>query len=308
VNGVSFAIRAGENLALVGESGSGKSTVGKCVLRLLEPTAGRILLDGTDVTHLSRRGMRPFRQRMHIVFQDPYSSLNPRMTVGRIVAGPLIHHGLASAAAARDRVADMLAKVGLRPEISERYPHQLAGGQRQRVAIARALILRPSLLVADEPLSALDASVQAATINLLLDLQRDLGFSSLFITHDLSAAEFLCDHIAVMYLGQIVELGPRRELFAHPKHPYTQALLSAVPVPDPRAQRSRRRIVLEGSIPSPIHPPDGCTFHTRCPVATSRCRFEAPALADVTGQGHLASCHLIGPSGTAPTLADLAAA
>jgi len=308
VNGVSFAIRAGENLALVGESGSGKSTVGKCVLRLLEPTAGRILLRGSDITRLSRRAMRPFRRHMHTVFQDPYSSLNPRMTVGRIVGGPLLHHGLATGSAVQDQVADMLAKVGLLPEISERHPHQLAGGQRQRVAIARALILRPSLLVADEPLSALDASVQAATINLLLDLQRDLSFSCLFITHDLSAAEFLCDNIAVMYLGRIVELSPRRELFAHPKHPYTQALLSAVPVPDPRAQRSRRRIVLEGTIPSPIRLPDGCAFHTRCPVATSRCRSEDPPLTDVTGQGHFASCHLIGPGGEAPALADLAAA
>jgi oligopeptide transport system ATP-binding protein len=308
VNGISFTIGPGENLALVGESGSGKSTVGKCILRLIEPTAGRILLRGIDITHRSRRQMRPLRRHMHIVFQDPYSSLNPRMTVGQIVAGPLIHHGIATGSERDDRISDILAKVGLRPEIRERHPHQLAGGQRQRVAIARALILNPSLLVADEPLSALDASVQAAIINLLLDLQQELRFSCLFITHDLSAAEFLCHHIAVMYLGKIVESAPRQELFAHPKHPYTQALLSAVPVPDPRAQRSRRRFVLEGTIPSPIDPPTGCAFHTRCPVAVSSCRAEEPGLVDLTGNGHLASCHLIGPGGQAPRIADAVSA
>jgi oligopeptide transport system ATP-binding protein len=304
VNGVSFTIGAGENLGLVGESGSGKSTVGKCVLRLIEPTAGRILLRGVDITHRSRREMRPLRRHMHIVFQDPYSSLNPRMTVGRIVAGPLIHHGVASGSQLDGQVSDILAKVGLRPEIRDRHPHQLAGGQRQRVAIARALVLNPSLLVADEPLSALDASVQAAIINLILDLQQELRFSCLFITHDLSAAEFLCHHIAVMYLGKIVEMAPRQELFAHPKHPYTQALLSAVPVPDPQVQRGRRRVMLEGTIPSPFDPPPGCAFHTRCPVAMPVCRTEEPGFYDVTGHGHAASCHLIGPGGEVPSLAN----
>jgi len=304
VNGVSFAIRPGENLALVGESGSGKSTVGKCVLRLVEPTAGRIFLKGIDITHRPQRALRSLRRHMHIVFQDPYSSLNPRTTVGRIVAGPLIHHGVASGSQLDDRVSHILTRVGLRPEIRDRHPHQLAGGQRQRVAIARALVLNPSLLVADEPLSALDASVQAAIINLILDLQQELRFSCLFITHDLSAAEFLCDHIAVMYLGKIVELAPQRELFAHPKHPYTQALLSAVPVPDPPVQRSRRRVMLEGTIPSPFDPPPGCAFHTRCPVAIPVCRTQEPELLDVTGHGHVASCHLIRPGGEAPHLAN----
>jgi peptide/nickel transport system ATP-binding protein len=304
VNGISLRLEPGENLALVGESGSGKSTVGKCVLRLIEPTAGRILFQGIDITHRSRREMRPLRRHMHIVFQDPYSSLNPRMTVGQIVAGPLIHHGITSGSELDGRVSHILARVGLQPEIRERYPHQLAGGQRQRVAIARALILGPSLLVADEPLSALDASVQAAIVNLLLDLQQELGFSCLFITHDLSAAEFLCDRVAVMYLGKIVEQAPRQELFTHPKHPYTQALLSAVPLPDPRAQRTRRCVVLEGTIPSPIDPPPGCAFHTRCPVAIPACRVRVPELKDVTGRGHSASCHLISPGGEAPSIAD----
>ena len=301
VDGVSFAIAAGETLGLVGESGSGKSTVAKCVLRLLDPTGGRVVLRGTDITRVSRRALRPLRQHMHIVFQDPYSSLDPRMRVRQIVAGPLRHHGVSAPGEMAARVAAVLAKVGLRAELGDRYPHQLAGGQRQRVAIARALVLRPSLLVADEPLSALDASIQAATINLLVDLQRELGFACLFITHDLSAAEYLCDRIAVMYLGRIVELAPRHALFARPRHPYTQALLSAVPVPDPRVQRTRSRIVLEGVLPSPLDPPPGCAFHTRCPVAIARCRTEAPALAAV-GDGHLASCHRIGPGGEGPVL------
>lgn len=301
VDGVSLAIAPGESLGLVGESGSGKTTVGKCVLRLLRPTAGRVVLDGTDITRLPESKLRPLRRTMHIVFQDPYSSLDPRMSVRDIVAGPLRHHHTVRGREVGARAEEMLALVGLRPEVGGRYPHQLSGGMRQRVAIARALVLRPRLLIADEPLSALDASVQAATINLLVELQRQLGFACLFITHDLSAAEVLCDRIAVMYLGRIVETGTREELFSRPKHPYTQALLSAVLVPEPGAQRARRRIVLEGDIPSALDPPSGCAFRTRCPLAFDRCRTEEPQLADADHDGHLARCHLVGP-GASPDL------
>jgi len=301
VDGVSLTIAQGESLGLVGESGSGKTTVGKCVLRLLRPTAGRVLLDGTDITHLPQSRLRPLRRMMHIVFQDPYSSLDPRMTVGDIVAGPLRHHNIAQGRAADARVDEMLGLVGLRPEVRRRYPHQLSGGMRQRVAIARALVLRPRLLIADEPLSALDASVQAATINLLVELQRQLGFACLFITHDLSAAEVIFYRIVVMYLGWLVETATREQLFSRPKHPYTQALLSAVLVPDPAAQRARKRIVLDGDIPSPLDPTSGCRFHTRCPLAFDRCRTEEPELADADRDGRLARCHLVGP-GAIPDL------
>jgi oligopeptide/dipeptide ABC transporter ATP-binding protein len=301
VDDVSFQVMRGETLGLVGESGSGKSTIGKCVVRLLEPTGGQILLNRQDITHLGRRALRPIRRSMHVVFQDPYSSLNPRMTVREIVGGPLRHHQLANGSQLRERVAGALAEVGLRPELLDRYPHQLSGGQRQRVAIARALILRPSLLVADEPLSALDASVQAAIINLLLDLHAELGFACLFITHDLSAAEFVCDRIAVLYLGKIVELAATEQILTRPRHPYTQSLLAAVPVPDPRTQRSRPRIVLQGELPSPLAPPSGCAFHTRCPVAVDRCRKEVPPLIEVS-PGQLAACHLAQPNGAAPEI------
>ena len=247
VDGVSFSIAPGEVLGLVGESGSGKTTVGYCVNRLLEPTAGTIRLDGADITHLSRRELRPHRRRMHIVFQDPYSSLNPRMTCGQIVGEPIRLHRLAAAPTLDTRVAELFDSVGLRPELRFRYPHELSGGQRQRVGLARALSVKPSLLIADEPVSALDVSVQASVLNLLRDLQRELGFSCLFISHDLATVEFLCDRVAVMYLGKIVEVAPREELFARPQHPYTQALLSAALVPDPgraadpAAGRARRR-------------------------------------------------------------------
>ena len=302
VDGVSFSIGPGEVLGLVGESGSGKSTTGKCVMRLLEPTEGVIKLHGDDISHLSRKSIRPYRRRMNMVFQDPYSSLNPRMTTNQIVSEPLARYRTARGSELDGRVADLFDKVGLASEMRHRYPHELSGGQRQRVGLARALSMEPSLLIADEPVSALDVSVQAAIVNLLMDLQEDMGFSCLFITHDLSTVEFFCNRVAVMYLGKIVETSTRRELFTTPKHPYTQSLLSAVVVPDPKAQRKRRRVVLEGDIPSPIDPPPGCSFHTRCPVAEDRCRVEEPEFIDVTGAGHFASCHLIGPRGEAPRI------
>ncbi|MDP4509832.1 ABC transporter ATP-binding protein [Nonomuraea turcica] len=290
VDGLSLEIGQGEVLGLVGESGSGKSTVGKCVLRLTQPTSGRIELDGRDVTHLSRRAMRPLRRDVHMVFQDPYSSLNPRFTIERIVGEPLLRHHAADRRETSRRVSAMLEKVGLRAEMRARFPHELSGGQRQRVGLARALILEPKLVVADEPVSALDVSVQASVLNLITDLQRDMGFSCLFITHDLSVVEFLADRVAVMYLGKIVESGPTAEIFAEPRHPYTQALLSAAPVPDPVRQRERRRIVLSGDVPSPVDPPSGCRFHTRCPLAYDVCRTDEPLLS---GTGHPAACHLV---------------
>ncbi len=309
VDGVSFSIGPGEMLGLVGESGSGKSTIGNCITRLDEPTSGSIRIRGVDVTHLSRRQMRPLRREVHIVFQDPYSSLNPRMTCGQIVGEPLRLHRLARGKELDARVVRLFEHVGLRAELRHRYPHELSGGQRQRVGLARALSVGPSLLIADEPVSALDVSVQASILNLLRDLQRDLGFSCLFITHDLATVEFLCDRVAVMYLGKIVELAPTEELFAQPKHPYTQALLSAAVVPDPEAQRSRVRVVLEGDIPSPLAPPSGCRFRTRCPFAersAPRSVEEEPELRDLGGDHHVA-CHLVGPGAEAPGLVDVAA-
>ncbi len=307
VDGVSFSIAPGEVLGLVGESGSGKTTVGYCVNRLYEPTAGTIRLNGADITHLSRRALRPHRRQMHIVFQDPYSSLNPRMTCGQIVGEPIRLHRLARRSQLDARVGELFDAVGLRPELRFRYPHELSGGQRQRVGLARALSVSPSLLIADEPVSALDVSVQASVLNLLRDLQGDLGFSCLFISHDLATVEFLCDRVAVMYLGKIVELAPREELFARPQHPYTQALLSAAVVPDPEVQRTRTRIVLDGDIPSPISPPSGCRFRTRCPLeqeSAPRSTEEEPPLIDVTGQGHFVACHLVRRGTEAPRIAE----
>ncbi|MEV0166502.1 ABC transporter ATP-binding protein [Nonomuraea fuscirosea] len=303
VDGLSLEIGQGEVLGLVGESGSGKSTVGKCVLRLTEPTSGSIELNGTDITHLSRRAMRPLRRDVHMVFQDPFSSLNPRFSIEQIVGEPLLRHKVCDRRETAGRVAAMLEKVGLRQEMRKRYPHELSGGQRQRVGLARALILEPKLVVADEPVSALDVSVQASVLNLITDLQRHMGFSCLFITHDLSVVEFLADRIAVMYLGRIVESGPTAEIFAQPRHPYTQALLSAAPVADPVRQRERRRIVLGGDVPSPVDPPAGCRFHTRCPLAYDECRSTEPALTDPRGAGHPAACHLV----TADRVPDAAA-
>ncbi|WUQ24141.1 ATP-binding cassette domain-containing protein [Streptomyces sp. NBC_00236] len=302
VDGVSITVGRGEVVGLVGESGSGKSTVGRCAVRLDEPTGGTVHINGTDITHLSRRAVRPLRKDFHLVFQDPSSSLDPRMTIGQIIAEPIRLHRRARGSAVRERVEELLAQVGLRPEHADRHPHELSGGQRQRISIARALSCDPDLVVADEPTSALDVSVQASVLNLLADLQRDRGFGCLFITHDLAAVEFLADRIAVMYLGQIVEQAPTAELFADPKHPYTQALLSAAPVPDPVLQRSRERIVLHGELPSPLDPPPGCRFHTRCPLATDRCRTEIPALRELPG-GRQVSCHLVDDDGAAPDAA-----
>lgn len=305
VDGVSFVIAPGEVLGLVGESGSGKSTTARCIMRLLEPTSGTVTLLGRDITHLSRRHLRPHRRQMHMVFQDPYSSLNPRMTCGHLVGQPLELHGIAKGSELDDRVQDLFDKVGLGDQLRHRFPHELSGGQRQRVGIARALSLRPNLLIADEPVSALDVSVQASILNLLVDLQEEMGFACLFVAHDLSTVEYFCHRVGVMYLGKIVEMAPRDRLFADPKHPYTQSLLSAVPVPNPEVQRSRKRVVLQGDIPSPMNPPSGCSFHTRCPIVEERNKVEEPVLREVGGD-HFVACHLVGPNGEAPKLVEKA--
>jgi peptide/nickel transport system ATP-binding protein len=291
VDGVSFHIDRGETLGLVGESGCGKSTVGRTLLKLVEPSAGKILVGGTDITGLGRTEMLPYRRQMQMIYQDPFASLNPRMSAGEIVAEPLTIHAVGGGGAERrDRVAQLFARVGLRPELTHSFPHEFSGGQRQRIGIARALALNPELIVGDEPVSALDVSIQAQIINLLIELQEELQLSYLFIAHDLAVVEHISHRVAVMYLGRIVEMTDKTSLFETPLHPYTEALLSAVPIPKARA-KGRRRVILTGDVPSPINPPPGCHFHTRCPYAMARCRVEAPDLREVT-PGHFASCHL----------------
>jgi oligopeptide transport system ATP-binding protein len=290
VDDLSFAVREGETLGLVGESGCGKSTLGRTIVRLLEPTDGEVIFQGRQIGHLGTRQLRPLRREMQMVFQDPYASLNPRKRVGTIVSDPMRIHNLGSRAEQKRRVGEILETVGLSPEHYNRFPHEFSGGQRQRIGIARALALRPKLIVADEPVSALDVSIQSQMLNLLDDLQNELRLTYLFIAHDLGVVRHVSDRIAVMYLGKLVELSPADELYTRPIMPYTEALLSAVPIPDPDLAAKRERIVLEGDVPSPINPPSGCRFHPRCRYATDVCRQLEPPLVDY-GDGHLAACH-----------------
>jgi oligopeptide transport system ATP-binding protein len=293
VDGISFTVARGETLGLVGESGCGKSTTGRLMLRLIEPTAGALRYDGTDLARLSAREMRERRRELQIIFQDPYSSLNPRMTVESIITEPLVIHGIGDAASRRARAHELLDVVGLARSYANRYPHEFSGGQRQRIGIARALALRPRFIVCDEPVSALDVSIQAQVINLMQDLQREFGLTYLFISHNLAVIRHIADRVAVMYLGKIVELTDKHGLYAEPKHPYTQALLSAIPIANP--DRRRQRVVLGGDVPSPLNPPPGCRFHTRCPYAEARCRTLEPPLVDIGG-GHRVACHLVQPA------------
>jgi oligopeptide/dipeptide ABC transporter ATP-binding protein len=289
VDDVSLRLTEGETLGVVGESGCGKSTLGRCIVRLLEPTSGTLRFRGNDITHLSRRGLMPLRREVQLVFQDPVASLNPRKRVGQIIGTPLRLHGM-ERDKVQDRVRELLDRVGLPPEHVNRFPHEFSGGQRQRIGIARALAMEPRLIVLDEPVSALDVSIQAQVVNLLDDLQDDFGLSYIFIAHDLSVVRHVSDQIAVMYLGKLMELSPARELYNKPIHPYTEALLGAIPIPDPRENRARERLVIGGEPPNPINPPSGCRFHTRCPRATEICSAVEPPLAEY-GDGHLAACH-----------------
>ncbi|MBN1266832.1 MAG: dipeptide ABC transporter ATP-binding protein [Anaerolineales bacterium] len=292
VDGVNLEILEGETLGLVGESGCGKSTLGRTILQLHRPTEGNVYFEGQDLVTMEGSELRRMRSHMQIVFQDPYSSLNPRMTVREIVGEPLEIHNVAHGKARKERVNELLERVGLNPQMASRYPHEFSGGQRQRIGVARALALNPSFIVADEPISALDVSIQAQVVNLLLDLQKELNLTYLFITHDLSMVRYICDRVAVMYLGKIVELGSVDEIYENPQHPYTQALLSAVPVPDPIVEEKRRRIILEGDVPSPAHPPEGCNFNSRCPLAFDRCMKTDPDLKEQL-PGHYVACYAV---------------